>query len=530
VTVILRLGTVLLLGAALLFLAAGSADAKTLRWANGRDVFSLDPYARQERFLLSFDSNIYEPLVRRGEGLSLEPALATRWSQVAPDRWRFELRRSVRFQDGAPFTADDVVFSFARARGPGSSIATALAGIRAVTKVDDFTVAIQTEGLDPILPAQIAILDIMSARWCAEHDAERPAGALEGEENYASNHADGTGPFMLKTRRPDRETILVANPRWWDHAPANVDRVVFMPMRGRQAVAALLAGRIDLLSSVPPQFADRIAGAPGVRLVHEADLRTIFLGFDLASDSLPESKLKDRNPLRDRRVRLAIAQAVDENAIASKVMRGVASPAALLVGPGVVGFDPALNRRWSYDPAAAKALLAQAGYRDGFSTDLACPNDRYVNDTEICRAVVTMLAKVSIKLRLHSEPRGKYFTDLMSFRHDAGLYLMGWIPANDDADDALLNLAATRDPAMHRGDYNFGGYSNAALDALLRRIGDETDASARSDLLKQALALVKDDVAYLPLHQQQNVWATRDHIALVQPPDGSFPLRFVHVN
>lgn len=193
-------------GAAALFAAllyAGSAGAKTFRWANDQDVFSLDPYARQETFLLSFVSNIYEPLVRRGKDLRLEPALALRWSEAAPDRWRFDLRRGVRFQDGTPFTADDVVFSFARVSGPGSNLANALAHVRDVTKIDDFTVDIRTNGPDPILPEEIAIWDIMSAKWCAENDAGRPADALQSQESYAATHANGTGPFKVATRRPD---------------------------------------------------------------------------------------------------------------------------------------------------------------------------------------------------------------------------------------------------------------------------------------------------------------------------------------
>lgn len=517
----------LLLGAAIL--GVGPANAKALRWANEQDVFSLDPYARQETFLLSFVSNIYEPLVRRGKDLRLEPALALRWFEVAPDRWRFELRRNVRFSDGTPFTADDVVFSFARVSGPGSNLANALAHMREVTKVDDFTIDIRTNGPDPILPQEIAIWDIMSAKWCAENDTAQPGDALKGEETYASDHANGTGPFMVETRQADIETVLVPNPNWWDKAKHNLDRVVFRPMTSNNAVAALLAGNLDMIYSVPSQATDRITRAPGVHLVQGPELRTIFLGFNFARHELADSNLKDRNPFRDRRVRQAFYQAIDEDTIKTKVMRGFATPSGLLVAPGIAGFDPALNQRLGYDPAAAKTLLAEAGYPNGFSAGMDCPNDRYVNDEAICDAVVAMLAKIGIKLRLDAEPRAKFFGKLLLPGYRASFYLMGWTPPTYDALNALVNLAATRNPDAHRGDANFGGYSNPELDALIARIVDEADEAKRLDLLRRALALVKDDIAYIPLHQQQIVWAARNNVELVQEADGAFPLRFVKV-
>ena len=516
-----------IIGAALLW--AGPAGAKTLRWANDQDVFSLDPYARQETFLLSFVSNIYEPLVRRDRELRLEPALALRWFEVASNRWRFELRHGVRFQDGTPFTADDVVFSFVRASGPGSNLANALAHLRAVTKVDDFTVDIETNGPDPILPQEIAIWDIMSAKWCAQNGAVRPADALKGEESYAADHANGTGPFMVETRRPDVETVLVPNQHWWDQPAHNLDRVIFRPMAAKDGVAALLIGNLDMIYAVPPQTTDRIARTPGLHLVQGPELRTIFLGFDFAREELVNSNAKGRNPFRDRRVREAFYQAIDETAIKTKVMRGFATPAALLVGPGVLGFDPALNQRLPYDPGAAKALLAEAGYPNGFSAAMDCPNDRYVNDEAICEAVVAMLAKIGVKLRLNAETRSKFFGKLLLPEYRSSFFLLGWAPPTYDALNTLVNLAATRIKDAHQGDLNFGGYSNPELDVLIGKIVHESDEAKRLDLLRQALALVKDDIAYIPLHQQQIVWAARDTIDLVQEADGTFPLRYVRV-
>lgn len=512
-----------------LLLAMAAASAKTLRWSNDQDVFSLDPYARQETFLLSFDSNIYEPLVRRGRDLRIEPALAVRWHQEAPDRWRFELRHGVQFQDGTPFTAADVVFSFARARSPTSEIANALASIRSVDRIDDYTIEITTNLSDPILPEELPLWLIMSAKWCAEHDASEPAPAAASGDGYASDHADGTGPFMVEERQVEKLTVLAPNSHWWDKPDHNLDRVEFRPMSGTAGVTALLGGKLDMLYFVPPQSTDRIARAKGVHMVQGPELRTIMLGFNYREDQLADGDVKGANPFRDRRVRQAFYQAIDETTIKDKVMRGFATPTGLLVGPGINGFDPALNQRLAYDPAAAKALLAQAGYPRGFSVGMDCPNDRYLNDEAICDSVVAMLAKVGVKIRLNAQTRGKFFAKLMSLSQGSSFYLVGWLPDTYDALDALVNLAATPDKQTHRGDANFGGFSDAALDRLVVAAASETDSNKRLDLLRRALAEVKQDIAYIPLHQQDLAWAVRDNIELVQQGDGFFPLRYVRI-
>ena len=512
-----------------LLLCAGTASAKTLRWSNDQDVFSLDPYARQETFLLSFDSNIYEPLVRRGRDLRIEPALAVSWHQEASDRWRFDLRHGVQFQDGTPFTAADVAFSFTRARSPTSQIANALASIRSVDRIDDYTVDITTNLPDPILPEELPLWAIMSAKWCAEHEATEPAPAEASQGIYTSEHANGTGPFMVESRVPDKLTVLVPNPHWWDKPQHNLDRVEFRPMTGTAGVTALLGNKLDMLYYVPPQSTDRIARAPGIRLAQGPELRTIMLGFDYRHEQVGDSDVKGANPFRDRRVRQAFYEAIDETTIKDKVMRGFATPTGLVVGPGINGFDPALNQRLAYDPAAAKMLLAQAGYPRGFSVGMDCPNDRYLNDEAICDSVVAMLAKIGVKIHLTAQTRGKYFAKLMAPSQGSSFFLLGWLPDTYDALDALVNLVATRDKDAHRGDANFGGFSDPALDKLIAEIAGESDGSKRLGLLHKALAQVKQDIAYIPLHQQDLVWAVRNDIDLVQQGDGTFPLRYVEI-
>ncbi len=515
---------------AVMLAASGAVSAKTFRWANDGDSNSMDPYARQETFLLSFDSNIYEPLVRRDRNLKLQPALATAWKQTAPDIWRFTLRHGVTFQDGTPFSADDVVFSYARVTGPGSNLAGAVALVKQVKKVDDDTVDIVTKGPDPILPEEITIWDIMSKAWCEKNNAAHAADLTKSEENYATNHANGTGPFMLKDRQPDVETTLVKNPSWWDKPRFNIDEAVFHRIAdGHTRVAALLAGDLDMIYTVPPQDIDTIARTPHLKLISGPELRTIYLGFDVDRPELLESNIKGKNPMKDIRVRKAFYQAIDEDAIKAKVMRGYATPTGLMIGKGVNGFDEALNKRLlPYDPVAAKQLLAEAGYPDGFEIGLDCPNDRYINDEGICTAVAAMLAKIGIKVHPLIQTRAKFFAKILGPGYNTSFFLLGWTPATYDAHNMLINLLVKR-TRTGRGDYNSGGYSNPKVETLVDQIQSETDAGKRTAEIHAALEIVKDDVATIPLHQQVLFWATRDNVSLVQQADDYFALRYVNM-
>ncbi|MGH6977547.1 MAG: ABC transporter substrate-binding protein [Stellaceae bacterium] len=514
---------------ALLAAFAVPAAAATFRWARDSDIASLDPYSRNETLQFSLLGNVYEPLIRRGRALQLEPALAIGWRRVAPLVWRFDLRPGVRFQDGTPFRADDVVFSFRRAIGAGSKIALALAAVRNVRAVGAQTVDIVTAMPDPTLPEEIVPWSIMSAAWCKAHGAEEVADAATGD-NYAADHADGTGPFTIEARAPGEQTVLVANPNWWGKPIGNVDRAVFRPIAdGAARLAALTVGTVDMIASVPPEDLGTLAQTPGVRVVHTAGTRTIMLGFRHSRMLKGHGGPPQANPFADRRVRAAFAQAIDEKAIVATAMRGLATPAGLIVGPGIRGFDPALNQRPNYDPAAARRLLAAAGYPNGFALTMDCPNDRYLNDAAICVAVAADLAKIGVRVTLLVQPRSPYFTKLLDPLRGADFYLMGWRPANDDALDALTNLAATRSDSLHTGAFNVGGYSNPAFDALIARARRENLGKERAAQLRTALAMLKDDVAYIPLHQPDVVWAVRDNIEVVPRGDDSLVLRDVRV-
>ncbi len=509
-------------------LASGSSSAETFRWANDGDANSMDPYTRNETFLLTFAQNIYDPLIRRNRQLKVEPALAQRWENPSPTVWRFHLRPGVKFQGGQPFTADDVVFSYQRAIGPGSQLNANFATVKAVRRIDDLTVDFETKEPDPILLENLTTWVIMSKAWAEANNATQPTDLTTKDENFATRNANGTGPFILRTREPDRRTTLVNNPAWWDKPEHNLTDVQFNVIQNAATrVAALLSGDIDMIYTVPPQDMDRIGKTPGLRLIVGPELRTIFLGFDQSRPELLKSDVKGKNPFKDQRVRMAFYQAIDENAIVARVMRGQARASGLMYGPGVNGFSAELDHRYPYDPAKAKALLAEAGYPDGFSVTLDCPNDRYVNDEQICQAVTAMLARIGIKVNLVAQTRLKYFSEVNSPGYNTSFYLLGWTPTTYDAQNVFYNLAGTRDGT--RGVFNNGGYSNPLVDKLADQMLVETDTAKRQQMINEAAGILQRDVGYIPLHQQTVVWAARANIELQQLADNTFPLRYVRV-
>jgi len=522
----------LLVGAASLCLAvaAATADAKSFRWGNDGDANSMDPYARNETFLLSFTQNIYDPLIRRDTRLRLEPALATEWTQTAPTVWRFKLRANVRFQDGTPFNADDVVFSYTRATTGGSNIKSYFASVKEIRKIDDLTVEMETHAPNPILPEEITNWGIMSKAWSEKNGATVAADLTKREENFATRNANGTGPFILKSREADVKTVLVPNPNWWDKAQHNLTEATFFRIANDATrIAALLSGELDFVYTVPPQDMERLSRTANLKLVQGPELRTIYLGFDQDRAELQESSVKGKNPFKDRRVRQAFYHAIDMEAIRARVMRGQANVSALMMGPGVNGFSTAQNQRAPFDVEAGKRLLAEAGYPNGFEVGMDCPNDRYVNDEQICIAVTAMLARIGIKVNLNAQTRAKFFEKINTPRFETSFYLLGWTPATYDAHNVFLNLVHCRDLPRGRGMFNNGGYCNKDIDQLTDAMAVETDQTKRAAIIAAANQKLKDDFGYIPLHQQTIVWAMKQNVEVAQYADNFFPLRLVNV-
>jgi len=515
---------------------APMADAKTFRWSNSGDVSSMDPYARQETFLLTFTSNIYEPLVRRDKDLKFEPALATKWGQTDPTHWYFDLRKDVKFSDGTPFTADDVVFSIDRAMGPGSNVNSNFSTVKSVNKINDNRVEIETKVPDPLLVAKWTAFGIMSKAWCEKNNAVHAADMIKNEENFATRNAMGTGPFMLKERRAGEVTVLVPNPNWWDKPVHNLTEVIFKPVANAATrIAALKAGDIDMTYEVPPADTESLKKDPNIKVMEGPETRVVFLAWDQERDELVESNIKGKNPYKDKRVREAIYRSIDVDAIKRTVMRGQSFPTALMVAPGLGGYTKDLDVRPSLlKPEEAKKLLADAGYPNGFETGMDCPNDRYVNDEKICQAVVSMLAKIGVKVNLRAQTRNLFFAKILRSTQDGkpnqtSFYMLGWSPGTYDVHNVLEQMLETPDIKRGKGLYNAGGYSNKKLDELTDKIEVETDPAKRDQLIHEATKLYVDDYATIPLHQQALVWAMRKNIDLVQQADNFFPLRLVVV-
>jgi len=281
-----------------------------------------------------------------------------------------------------------------------------------------------------------------------------------------------------------------------------------------------------MMEPVPLQDVDRLRANPALKILQGPELRTIFLGMDQARPELLYSSVKGKNPFKDLRVRKAFYQAIDIEAIHNRIMRGASTPTALMIAPGINGFVPELNKRLPYDPQAAKKLLAEAGYPNGFEVGMNCPNDRYVNDSEICQAVAAMLAHVGVKVNLTTETKATYFAKIL--KRDTSFYLLGWTPGSYDAHNPLFALMST--PAEGgQGQFNLGGYSNPRVDELTKAIASETDPKKRQAMITEAFKIHQDDVGHLPLHQQALTWGMKRNVELVQLPDNFNYLRWVQV-
>lgn len=506
-------------------LMSASVEAKTLRWSSPTDITTLDPYAHTESFTTSMLHHVFDPLVRRGRTLELEPALALSWKNVKPDTWRFELRRDVKFHNGNPFTADDVVASFTRLLDPGARARGNIATVRKAEKVDDFTVDIVTDGPYPLLLNDLAGVYILDKEWMEANGALKPGNIATGVTTAASTTAVGTGPFKVESYKPDAGTNFVVNPDWWDKPQHNLTRIEFKPVKSDATrVAALLSGELDLIAPAPLQDLGRIGSASGFKVIEEPSLRLIMLSLNFR----PELKAMpgQKNPLLDPKVRQAMWHAIDMETIKKRVMRDKSRNTGTLVAPPVPGYAKENDAILAYDTNKAKALLAEAGYPNGFKVKLNCPNDRYINDEQTCVAIAAMWTRAGIQTELQTESRATYFP-----RQDRGEFdvsMVGWatLPPMDGFSVLSSLLAAQKDG---HGGSNSSTYTNPKIEELTRKSASELDETKRRGMLVEALKVAHDDVAYIPLHQQPVAWAVRDGVDVPQFPDEYVRLWFATI-
>jgi peptide/nickel transport system substrate-binding protein len=505
--------------------AAASASAASLKVASGFDPQTMDPHALALLYHSRVVTQVYESLVGRDEHFRLEPALAVSWQALNDRTWRFRLRPGVLFHDGGPMTADDVVFSVDRARQPPSQRAFQLGAVAEVRKVDALTVDFALSSPDAVFPEKLPFIGIMSKAWAGQHGVERAQDFNGKQETFAVRNANGTGPFRLERYEPDVRVVLKANERWWgrsDKRNGNLDEVSFVPIRQEATrLAALRTGEVDLVLDPPFQDVARLKADPGLTVLQVADLGQQYLAFDQSREQLLDADVKGRNPFKDRRVRQAVYQAINVDLIVGKVLRGQGVPTGAFLSTQVDGSLAELDRRLPYDPAAAKKLLAQAGYPDGFAVTLDCVNIAWREN--VCQAATAMLAQVGIRTTLRSSATNQFFPKLS--QATGSFVEFGWTPTTDAW--ATLNALFHSFGKGGAGTFNVGRYANPALDTLIDGIRVEPDLMRRRAMVGVALRLIAEDLPYVPLYRRTLSWAMQKKVKAVQWPDDILALRWV---
>jgi peptide/nickel transport system substrate-binding protein len=504
------------------------AQATTVRIATAFDPQTMDPHALALLYHSRIVSQVYESLVSRDEQFRVEPSLATAWQNVDPKTWRFTLRQGVTFHDGTPFTVDDAVFSIRRAMQPTSQRAFQLKGVVGVTAVDAKTLDISLEAPDAVLPEKLIFLPMMSRAWCAAHKVELPQDFNGKQETFAVRNANGTGPYRLDRYEPDVRAVLKRYSAWWgwaDKRSGNVDEVAWVTLRSDATrLAALISGEVDMVLDPPVPDVARLKSEPGLALLQTADLGQQYLAMDQWHEELEGSDVRGHNPFKDRRVREAVYRALNLDLIAQKVLRGLATPTGAFLSPRVDGSLPELDKRLPYDPARSKALLAQAGYPNGFSVTLDCVNVAWRE--AVCQAMSAMLTQVGIRATLRSSPTNQFFPKLST--GSAAFVEFGWTPTTD-AWASLNGLLRSFDPSG-LGTFNAGRYHAAKLDALIDNVRVEPDLVRRRAMVATVLRMAAEDLPLIPLYRRTLTWALRKNLQAVQWPNDTIELRWLRAS
>jgi len=504
------------------------ADAKTFRWASQGDILTMDPHSQNEGLNNSASDHIYEPLINRGKTMAIEPCLAISWTQINPTTMRFKLRDKVIFHNDAIFTADDVVFSITRALEKTSDFSAYMQGIKSAKKIDSLTVDIVSDGPNPTLLDQLTEVRMMNKAWALKNNAQKPQDFKNKEETYTARNTNGTGPFILKAREPDVKTVFVVNPKWWGKRDSeSIDEVIYTPIKNNATrISALLSGEIDFVLDPPVQDVPKLKENKAIKIMEGNENRTLFLNFDQGRDELLYGS-KGKNPFKDIRVRQAMLQAIDINAIYVSVMRKLSLPTMSLIAPQVRGYTKDVENRPPVDIVKAKKLMADAGFGNGFDVTLDCTDNRYINDQAICVAIAGMLAKIDIRVKVNAMPRALYFPKLQNT--DTSMYLLGWGVPTFDSLYTLQSIVRTKGQGGD-GTWNFSGYSNPKIDAIIDALKTEVDLKKRAELTKAALLLEQADVGHIPLHHQVIPWAMRSNITVVHRADNRMLAKWAVIN
>jgi peptide/nickel transport system substrate-binding protein len=513
--------------AAALAAPVSSAQAQTLRWAAQNDILTMDPHSQNHATTNAILMHAYEGLTRYNANYQVEPALATKWTFTSPTQVRFDLRRNVKFHDGTPFTADDVVFSFGRIKQPQGTMQIYVTGISEIRKIDDHTIDVILSTPNPLLLRNIIDFRIMSKAWAEKNRTANVQDYKAKDENFASRNVMGTGAYKITGWTPEQRITMAIHNEWWDKHQGNVKEVIYTPIKSDPTrVAALLSGDVDMLTDLPTQDVARLRADSKLKIVDGPEVRTIYLAPDIGSAELKYSNVKGKNPFADKRVRMALSMAIDREAIRRNIMRGLSIPAGIMVAPGVNGHSSEIDTPTKVDVEGAKKLLAEAGYPDGFEVRFNAPNNRYVNDEEIAQAIVAMWARIGVKTSLMAENMATFSQKFQNF--DSSLYMLGWGVATYDAQYMIQSLVRTRTSGAD-GNFNFSRVSDPVVDRLTDAMKSETDINKRNAMIKEALLRIKDEVLLIPLHHQMRPWAMKANVTTVHRSDDRPEARFTSV-
>ncbi|MBV1799119.1 ABC transporter substrate-binding protein [Siccirubricoccus sp. G192] len=485
---------------------AAPAAAQTLNIGIGGAVTSVDPHFYNASPNNSLSMHIFDRLVERDARAQPYPGLAESWRVVTDTVWEFKLRPGVKWHDGRDFTADDVAFTIQRTPNvPGSpgGFGGFVRAIERVEVVDPLTVRFHTMRPHPLLPTELASVAIIS----------RHAGEGAATEDYNSGKAAiGTGPYRFAAYRSGDRTELARNDAYWRGAePWARVNYRFLANDGART-AALLAGDVDVIDQVPSTDLPRLKREARITVSEIQGLRLIYLSMDRSrKGNLPfvadnDGRPLAANPFDDIRVRRALSIAINRQALSERIMEGGASPTGQWLPEGTFGYNPEVATP-RYDPDAAKRLLAEAGFPQGFRLTLHSPNDRYPNDSKAAQAVAQMWSRIGVRTEVEALPWASFST--RSNRQEFAMRLAGWSSVTGEASYALVNILGTYDREKRTGASNPGRYSNPQLDALTERAAATIDDPTRERLLREAVKLATDDVAFIPLFQLVNSWALK---------------------
>lgn len=523
--------TTSLLSVAVLLSSTALAGAETLRWARAGDSLTLDPHAQNEGPTSALAHQIMEPLVIRDHSGAIVPALATEWapSEEDPNVWTFTLREGVTFHDESAFDSSDVKFSLERAMTEDSDYKELLASVAEIRTPDAYTVEIVTEGPNPIMPNNLTNMFIMDKEWAEANNATKVQDYEGGEDTFAAKNANGTGPYKLISREPDVKTVLSLNEEYWgiDEFPLAVSEIIYTPIQNAATrVAALLSGEVDFIQDVPVQDLERVAGTEGLDVRTAPQNRVIFFGMNVGDADLKNDNVEGANPLADKRVREAMNLAINRDAIKQVVMRGQSAPAGMIAPPFVNGWDEEMDASSTTDLDKAKTLMSEAGYGDGFSIQLDCPNDRYVNDEAICQASVGMLAQIGIDVNLDAKPKAQHFPLLSNLETD--FYMLGWGVPTYDSEYVFNFLVHGRDDTY--GSWNATRYTNDDLNAKIESLASNVDLDARDSDIAEIWQVVQDEKLYIPIHHQVLNWGMKSGVDTVVEAEDSPKIKYFKMN